>query len=124
MDVKTQEADNSALQREPVKKRSINYLLDAGILVIMCGLLYFGASWQIFKIYTDAAKYQCYAVAFWQGVPALRSFPEHQCDNILHPDPTIPILNNVVLAEKMQRIGIPQPLAQFVASQSPDVPFH
>ncbi len=124
MDVKTQETDNTTSQPKPIRKRSITLLLDAAIVLVMCGLLYYGASWQIFKIYTDAAKYQCYAVAFLQGVPALHSFPEHQCDNILHPDPTIPIINNVALAEKMQHMGIPQPLVQFVAAQSPDTPFH
>jgi hypothetical protein len=124
MNVKTQEADSTALQQESMKKSVVKYVLDAGILLVMCGLLYFGASWQIFKIYTDAAKYECYAVAFWQGVSALQSFPEHQCDNILHPDPTIPITTNTALAEKMQQYGFPQPLVQFAASQSPDVPFH
>lgn len=124
MKVKTQEADSTALQPEPKKKSFVKYVLDAGILLVMCGLLYYGASWQIFKIYTDAAKYECYAVAFWQGVSALQSFPVHQCDNILHPDPTIPITTNTALADKMQRHGFPQSLVQFAASQSPNVPLH
>ncbi len=124
MNVKTQEADSTALQQEPEKRGFIKYVLDAGILLVMCGLLYYGASWQIFKIYTDAAKYECYAVAFWQGVPALHSFPLHQCDNILHPDPTIPITTNTALADRLQKHGFPQPLVQFAASQSPDIPLH
>lgn len=124
MNVKTREADNTLSQSNVTKNRAVRYLLDACILLLMCGLLFLGASWQIFQVYTDVAKYQCYAVAFWQGTPALQSFPAHQCDNILHPDPTIPILTNTALAEKMLRYGFPEPLVQFVAAQLPTVPFH
>jgi hypothetical protein len=124
MNLKIQEAEGTASLPEKKQTFSIKYALDACIVLLMCGLLYYGASWQYFKIYTDAAKYQCYAVAFWQGLPALQTFPVHQCDHILHPDPTIRITNNAVLAEKMQRYGFPEPLARFVAEQSPSAPLH
>jgi hypothetical protein len=43
------------------------------------GLLFCGASWQIFWIHTDAARYQCYALAFWQGSQGIHLLPENQC---------------------------------------------
>ena len=51
------------------------YKVDILVVLAMGILLYIGVSWQIFKVYPDAAKYECYAVAFWQGTPALKPFP-------------------------------------------------
>src|SRR5579885_2298166 len=42
-------------------------------------LLFCGASWQIFWIHTDAARYQCYALTFWQGSQGTHLLPENQC---------------------------------------------
>src|SRR5579883_2680083 len=42
-------------------------------------LLFCGASWQIFWIHTDAARYQCYALAFWQGSQGTSHLPGIQC---------------------------------------------
>jgi hypothetical protein len=42
-------------------------------------LLFCGASWQLFWVHTDAARYQCYALAFWQGGPGIHLLPENQC---------------------------------------------
>lgn len=42
-------------------------------------LLFCGASWQLFWVHTDAARYQCYALAFWQGGQGLHLLPENQC---------------------------------------------
>src|SRR5215469_15344970 len=36
-------------------------------LLLMCGLLIGGSSFVYFLPYTDVAKYQCYAFAFWHG---------------------------------------------------------
>jgi hypothetical protein len=36
-------------------------------------LLFCGASWQMFHVYTDAAHYQCYSLVFWQGSQGLRA---------------------------------------------------
>jgi hypothetical protein len=120
MDLKIQDMDSPA---PPLEKRTKSFSwLDVGIVVVMCALLYYGASWQIFSVRDDAAKYQCYAVAFWQGVPALRSYPPHQCDNILHP--SVQYLHTATIVQKMQKYGVPAPIVQFVASQSADQPLH
>ncbi len=42
-------------------------------------LLFCGASWQIFWVHTDAARYQCYALTFWQGSQGTHLLPENQC---------------------------------------------
>jgi len=41
--------------------------------------LFCGASWQMFWVHTDAARYQCYALAFWQGGQGLHLLPANQC---------------------------------------------
>src|SRR5438876_686109 len=114
MDLKIQDMNSPA---PTLGKRTKGFSwLDVGIVVVTCALLYYGASWQIFSVRDDAAKYQCYAVAFWQGVPALRSYPPHQCDNILHP--SVQYLHTATIVQKMQKYGVPAPIVQFVASQS------
>jgi hypothetical protein len=82
----------------------------------MCFLLYYGASWQIFRVHTDAAKYQCYAVAFWQGLPALRHFSTQQCGFITDPGPAF--------VSAMHRLGFSEELIHFVATQNAIGPFH
>src|SRR5690349_9271024 len=42
-------------------------------------LLFCGASWQIFWVHTDAARYQCYALTFWQGSQGTHLLPANQC---------------------------------------------
>jgi hypothetical protein len=90
--------------------------LDRAIVVAMSVLLYCGASWQIFHVHTDAAKYECYAVAFWRGVPALHQFPEVQCDFITK--------FVSVFVKGMRQMGLPSPLINFVAAQPTTAPFH
>lgn len=58
-------------------RRGIMACLPLGVAVV---LLFCGASWQMFGIRTDAAHYQCYAFAFWQGSQGISSLPAHQCD--------------------------------------------
>jgi hypothetical protein len=56
-----------------------------GILapLVAVGLLLGGVSWQLLgpiEPFTDAARYQCYAVAFWRGAVALRALTAmHHC---------------------------------------------
>jgi hypothetical protein len=42
-------------------------------------LLFCGASWQLFWTNTDAARYQCYVLTFWQGSQGTRLLPTGQC---------------------------------------------
>lgn len=48
--------------------------------IIVAGILMFcGASWQIFWDFTDAARYQCYALIFWLGGKGAQLLPPTQC---------------------------------------------
>src|ERR1700693_2797093 len=61
------------------EKRFRNNLLNICIVVVMCGLLFYAVSDQLFKPRTDAGKYQCYALVFWQGSHAVHVLPSEQC---------------------------------------------
>jgi glycosyl transferase family 87 len=104
---------------EPLLRR---YRLDILVVLAMGILLYIGVSWQIFKVYPDAAKYECYAVAFWQGTPALKPFPWQQCYFLTHP--SISFISTNTIVKTMQMYGFPLPLIQFVAGQSPNQALH
>ena len=41
--------------------------------------MFSGASWQMFWLTTDAARYQCYALTFWLGSSAVHLLPAGQC---------------------------------------------
>lgn len=97
---------------------------EIGCLLIMCGLLFYSASWQIFKENADAARYQCYAVAFWQGWPALSSLQTDQCTFLTQPSADLTAVTQPVLLQRMQELNVPDALIQFVAAQVPDQPGH
>lgn len=113
--------EDSALSHKKAPRFSI---VDAGVLLVMGVLLYVGASWQIFKTNTDAALYQCYAVSFWQGIPALNTLPAHQCSLITEPPPYLAVVSQKTLLGQMHQSGLPAWLIQFVSAQSPTQPFH
>jgi hypothetical protein len=46
-------------------------------LVTIC--MFFGASWTVFYIANDPARYQCYALTFWLGSSAIHLLPAAQC---------------------------------------------
>ncbi|MBV9691631.1 MAG: hypothetical protein JO202_18195 [Ktedonobacteraceae bacterium] len=91
-------------------------LLDILVIAVMCFLLYYGASWQIFRVHTDAAKYQCYAVAFWQGLPALKHLSVQQCGFITDP--------STAFVRGMRQLGFSAGLVHFVVAQNVIEPFH
>ena len=124
MDVKTRKTESEAPLSRTSRKRLLPYLLDAVIVLSMCGLLYYGASWQMFKTYTDAAKYQCYALAFWYGMPALHTLPDTQCAFITQPDSGITFITRDAIVKSLQRHGFPPAIVQMVAAQSPDWAHH
>lgn len=95
--------------------------LDIFIVIAMSVLLFCGASWQIFNIFTDAAKYQCYALAFWQGVSALHQLPVEQCAFITIYHNPAPLQNDIV--NVMQHMGFPAFLVHFVATQNGNARF-
>lgn len=97
-------------------------LIDIAVIVLMAGLLLYGASWQIFKVHTDVSKYECYAVNFWYGKAALSRFPYQQCDFITHP--SISFVTTAHIVEFMERNHFPAPLVSYVAAQDSARPFH
>ncbi len=104
-----------------LKKRA---LLDILIVLIMGLLLFYGASWQMFTWYTDPAKYQCYATAFWHGVSALKALPVIQCRFITQPPPGTIFITNDTMLHIMRAYNVPSWLIAFVAAQSPTQPLH
>jgi len=104
---------------------SIQIAQNVLVIVIMCALLYAGAAWQIFEPNTDAARYQCYAIAFWQGLPTLHIVLDSQCKFLTHPEQQhLLLLSRPVIVGWMSHVGFPAPLVQFVAAQSTAVPLH
>ena len=99
-------------------------LSDMLIVLVMGFLLYYGASWQLFTWYTDAGKYECYSVAFWHGVAALKTLPvpQIQCQFITQPRPETIFITTNALVQLMRAHNVPQWLISFVSAQSPTQP--
>jgi hypothetical protein len=115
MDVKIRAIDKkTVVSTSPGSHPRVLYVLDILIILVMGCLLYYGASWQIFRPYTDAAKYDCYAAAFWHGVSDLHWFPAGQCSFITNTVAS----SHTAFINGMRHYGLPAPLIQFVASQS------
>ncbi len=98
------------------------YLLDACIIVAMGTLLFWGISTQFSNRYNDATRYQCYAIAFWQGKAGLHALgldanPKSQCAFLTASSST-------TLIQKMQERHFPAFLINLVASQPTSEPFH
>ncbi len=62
-----------------LEKRIWLIMLNLGIVMLMCGLLFYGVSYQLFRPRTDVGKYQCYALVFWRGRNAVHVLPHEQC---------------------------------------------
>lgn len=124
MNVKTQDIKSHDTASGTTQRSGLKHLPDICILLVMCILLFYGAAWQFFNKFSDVAKYQCYAVAFWQGLPALKSLPDplSQCAFILHPKTQFP--SNIDIALQMQEARFPDSLVRFVVGQSPMQSFH
>lgn len=106
-----------------ISKKRIS-ILDIVVIFVMAGLLYYGASWQIFATNTDAARYQCYTRAFWHGTSALKDLPPGQCKFLTKPSKQLIPLPHNELVKKMADLGLPAGLVQFVDAQSSSQPFH
>jgi hypothetical protein len=107
-------------KKQLTKNATISYAIDAAVIVLMGVLLVIGSYWQYNKTYADAAKYQCYAVAFWQGTAAVqKELPASQC-SFMNSAP----LTKDQVVRTMERYHFPQFLVQFVAQQPTDTPLH
>ena len=100
------------------------YLLDILIVTVMALVLLWGARSQIqfYGLDTDAARYQCYIVAFTQGSSAVSQLPARQC-SLMSATASIAI-PQAVIVQDMQAWGFPGWLVSFVAAQSGTQPFH
>jgi hypothetical protein len=115
----------SSTEEGPLLHKKARFsIIDLLVTLVMCVLLYIGASWQMFHTNTDAARYQCYAVSFWQGLPALNTLPKQQCTFITHPSADLAVVSQDTLLSTMRQPGLPNGLIQFVSAQSSTQPFH
>lgn len=105
-------------------KRFARYLQDFLILLILGGLLFCGDLWQMFLKISDPAHYQCYAIAFWQGLSELQKLAPRQCAFLIHPDKDVTLITQDGLLHAMQQWQLPSGLIQFVAAQSSSQPYH
>jgi hypothetical protein len=106
------------------RKRVLRYLQAILVLLVLGSLLCYGASWQMFHIDSDVARYQCYAVAFWQGWAGLQQLPSEQCTFVTHPDQSLTFVSQDALLHAMRQWQLPSGLIQFVATQSPTQAYH
>ncbi|GCE45527.1 uncharacterized protein DUF2029 [Thermosporothrix hazakensis] len=104
------------------------YWRDICVALAMCVLMFIGSGWQLFtqsnfqyfNVYSDVAKYQCYTVGFWQGMPTVQTkFTKEQCGFMRNKPAT-----NGQIADFMREHGFPQPLIDMVKSQQVGSRFH
>ena len=104
------------------RNRRLSFLLDAFVLLAMGGLLFWGVSTQFWNHYNDATRYQCYAVAFWQGEAGLHALgldanTKSQCAFLANS-------SSDTLVQKMQERHFPTFLIKMVVAQSTSGPLH
>ena len=122
---RTQKIQNLAinkLQAMTSRNKRLSFLLDAFVLVAMGALLFWGVSTQFWNRYNDATRYQCYAIAFWQGEAGLHALgldanPKSQCAFLANS-------SSATLVQKMQERHFPTFLIKMVAAQSTSGPLH
>lgn len=93
------------------EKRFRNNLLNICIVLVMCGLLFYAISYQLFKPRTDVGKYQCYALVFWQGTHAVNVLPPEQCSFLKNYSPAS-------IIEGMKSRGVPVSIINLAESQN------
>src|ERR1051326_4561113 len=86
-------------------------------VLLMGGILFWGAASQFYNQFNDATRYQCYAVAFWHGPPGLSALPQKQCA-------FLSATTSSTLAQKLQDRKFPHFLVDLVAAQSTAKPLH
>jgi hypothetical protein len=102
-------------------KRIANYLRDALILLVVGWQLYSGA---MLHPGNDATRYQCYAVAFWQGWAGFEKLSPGQCTFLVDPDQNLTLISQHGLLHVLQQWRVLSGLIHFVAAQSPEQPYH
>lgn len=97
-------------------------LCDAAAVLVMGLLLFRGAATQFANGYNDVTRYQCYAIAFWQGQPGLQAHgleatASSQCSFLLAD-------SSAALATRLRQDHVPQVLIGILAMQPSTQPFH
>ncbi len=105
---KSQEPQSDAKVSE---KRFWPNLLNLSIVLLMCGLLFYAVSYQLFKPRTDAGKYQCYALVFWQGSHAVKVLSPEQCMFLKYYSPAS-------IVAGMESGGVPASIIHLAESQN------
>lgn len=117
-ETKTGEAGNdTSTVKKPVLSRPFALALDIVVVLLMACLLYWGTATQFSNVYNDATRYQCYAVAFWGGMPALSSLPTKQCAYMQGQD-------TGTVVSRFQQHHYPGILIRLAESQSTSQPLH
>ncbi|HEY1352314.1 MAG TPA: glycosyltransferase 87 family protein [Ktedonobacteraceae bacterium] len=116
----TPATDPLAGARRPAGLRWL--LCDVAAILLMGLFLFWGASTQFANGYNDVTRYQCYALAFWQGQPGLEAHglqaaPTSQCSFLLAD-------SSASLAAKLRQYHLPQMLIDLLARQPSTQPFH
>jgi hypothetical protein len=113
-----------------LEKKNRQYFFDVALLLVVGVTLYYGSFWKSLDLHseaaqqTDVARYECYTVAFWKGISALRELPVAQCAFITHPTSTTPVLSTADILQKLTAAGAPDWLIRLVGAQSPTLPLH
>src|SRR5579875_891849 len=106
------------------KLQKNRYAFDILMLLFMSFVL-LGGIWWIITLYgtlTDAARYQCYAISFTQGVSALEELPPSQCIFMSSTESTI--LTQAAILQDLKSWHLPAWMINFVSSQSQTQPWH
>lgn len=106
-----------------LKSRHVSFI-DILFVLLMAGLLYYGASWQYFSIYDDVARYQCYTQVFWHGFDSINALGADHCNFLRHPERSVIPVTHEELVSALQKFGLPEGIVRFVDGQSPYQPFH
>jgi hypothetical protein len=123
-----QEAKESKSLVKSAERRWL-WLVDGAILLVLGGVLFWGTSTQFSNRYNDMTRYQCYAIAFWQGQSHLQAIgletsATSQCGFLESIAATTGLTTSASLAARLQRYHMPSFLLHFVETQSATQPLH
>ena len=117
-----EEAQSATKAVLPMWLRAKRFSLpDVFILLLLYAILLSGFTQQL---NSDAARYQCYTFAFWNGTQALSKLPTKQCEFLAHPSDQTAVKAYNVLIESLRRHGLPARVVTFIAAQSSTQPYH
>src|SRR5947209_17937744 len=98
-------------------RRGWELALDICMVVLMGGILFWGAASQFPNQFNDATRYQGYAVAFWYGTTGLTTLTQKQCAFLC-------TTTSSTLSTRLQGRAFPGILLRLVESQSATQPLH